>query len=129
MWLVLAPIIARYGIEIAYDIWKNIQAKGEPTEEQWAALLAKSRRGYDQYIADAKARVPVPATPEASWPRRVFDGRNDYVLASADPVVDGIAGEGPLYEKVPADPDNLFKPNLEFIRGQATVPIMIPVPR
>jgi hypothetical protein len=57
MWTILAPIIARYGIEFAYKLWANIQAQGEPTEAQWEELRAVAAKTYDDYIAAAQAKA------------------------------------------------------------------------
>lgn len=37
-WELLAPIIARYGIEFAYALWKAATERKEPTEQDWQAL-------------------------------------------------------------------------------------------
>ena len=56
MWTVLAPVIARYGVELAYKLWSNIKAGGEPTEAQWEELRQMAAKTYDQYIAEARAK-------------------------------------------------------------------------
>lgn len=54
MWVTLIPIIAKYGIEFAYQFWKNIKTGGEPTEAQWDELKKLANKSYDDYIAEAK---------------------------------------------------------------------------
>lgn len=61
MWTILIPIIAKYGVEFAYQLWANIKA-GDPTEEQWTALRTLADKSYDDYIAEARAKA-VPVTP------------------------------------------------------------------
>lgn len=56
MWAALIPIIAKYGIEFGYQLWQNIQA-GNPTEEQWQALLKMADKSYDDYLAEAKSKI------------------------------------------------------------------------
>ena len=57
MWLTLAPIIARYGMEFAYKLWGNMKADSEPTEAQWEELRKIAAKTYDSYVAEAKARA------------------------------------------------------------------------
>jgi hypothetical protein len=57
MWTILAPIIARYGIEFASKLWGNIKSTEEPTEAQWEELRAVAAKSYDDYIAEAKTKV------------------------------------------------------------------------
>jgi hypothetical protein len=134
MWAVLVPIIARYGVEFGYNLWKTIQEKGEPTEEQWQALLTLARKPYDQYIAEARARVatiPMPAAVKSTQiPKLINDGKYNYELVgNAVGSVDGAPAGIPLYERVPADPVATYSPSLEFLKGQTATPIMIAFPR
>lgn len=65
MWTILAPIIAKYGVEFAYNLWGNIKAGGDPTEEQWATLRELAKKTASDYLkeAEAKASPPTPPSP------------------------------------------------------------------
>jgi hypothetical protein len=56
MWPVFLPIIARYGIEFAMQLWQNVKNKAEPTQEQWDALIQLSKKTADDYLAEAQGR-------------------------------------------------------------------------
>lgn len=57
-WTVLIPLITQYGIPYVFEIWKIIRTSDVPTDAQWEALLALSRKSYDEYIDEAKGKIP-----------------------------------------------------------------------
>lgn len=54
IWLDLAPIIAKYGVDFAYKLWANIKAGGDPTEEQWNDLQALAQKNASDYLTEAE---------------------------------------------------------------------------
>ena len=61
-WELALPLIDKYGIPLAYQLWEIVTKHPVPTKEAWDELQAAVRT-YDQYIAEAKARKEV--TPNA----------------------------------------------------------------
>jgi hypothetical protein len=59
MWPALIPLIVRYGIPGAYEVWKIISKHPEPTEAAWQELLALNAKTDAQYLAEAEARKAV----------------------------------------------------------------------
>ena len=52
-------IIAQYGIEFAIELIALLKSKPDPTPEDFRALKDKyASKSADQYLAEAKARVP-----------------------------------------------------------------------
>lgn len=69
-WADLAPVIARYGIELAYELWKLAAAGGQPTDADWQSLIALARKPMEEYLTEARARagLAVPAQVEPTQP-------------------------------------------------------------
>ena len=61
-WEILAPIIAREGINVAYAIWLKWKANSEPTEADWVELRAI--KSADQLYTDTTG-LPAPVKPSA----------------------------------------------------------------
>ena len=57
-WTILAPIIARYGIEAAFRLWENAANKEPVTPEKWDELK-KLAKPYDDYINAAMVKKGV----------------------------------------------------------------------
>lgn len=55
-WEVLIPIIAKYGIPYAFELWKVITKYPTPTDEAWNTLFANTQKTLEQYIEEEKAR-------------------------------------------------------------------------
>lgn len=61
MWAILAPIIARHGVEFAYRLWANIKTQAEPTEEDWQTLRGLAEKRFDDYLFESIRRLnPTP---------------------------------------------------------------------
>lgn len=61
MWAILAPIIARHGVEFAYKLWANINNNAEPTEEDWQLLRGLAEKRFDDYLFEAIRKLnPTP---------------------------------------------------------------------
>lgn len=56
MWTALIPVMVKYGVEFAYQLWANIKSDKEPTQEDWDKLLALSTKTYDDYVNEALAK-------------------------------------------------------------------------
>lgn len=72
-WQDFLPIIAQYGIPLAFQLWKNITSKEEPTEEAWNALAALAEKRYEGYINEALVaklgeRAPMSALTATAEP-------------------------------------------------------------
>lgn len=61
-------IIAQYGIPTAYEIWKTLSNKNEPTEEDWQKLLAIASKTEKQYVDEAKAAFTPSPIPDPQPP-------------------------------------------------------------
>lgn len=57
MWTSLTPIIARYGVEFAYQLWGNIKSNKEPTEDDWQLLKGLAEKRFDDYLFEAQRRI------------------------------------------------------------------------
>jgi hypothetical protein len=55
-WEVLIPIIAKYGIPYAFELWKVITKYPVPTDEAWDTLFTSTQKTLEQYIEEEKAR-------------------------------------------------------------------------
>lgn len=61
MWAILAPIIARHGIEFAYKLAALMKSNNEPTEEDWQALRSLAQKRFDDYLMESYRRInPTP---------------------------------------------------------------------
>jgi hypothetical protein len=67
-WADLAPVIARYGIELAYELWKLATSGGAPTEADWQGLLALARKPMADYLKEARERAGQPPEPPPATP-------------------------------------------------------------
>ena len=67
-WEMLMPVIARYGVEFAYELWNTIKDKHQPTEEDWQIILTLARKPMAEYIQEAKARAALSAVPQPPAP-------------------------------------------------------------
>ena len=56
-WELLIPVIVKYGVPWAFDLWKIVTAHPVPTDEAWAQLRALSQKGMDEYIAEARGKL------------------------------------------------------------------------
>lgn len=64
--LIIAQLIASYGIPYAFQIWKIITRNADPTQKDWDDLLALSQKPLDTYIDEARFRAGLPPlTPPA----------------------------------------------------------------
>ena len=55
-WAELIPIIAKYGIPYAFELWKVITKYPAPTAEAWNALFESTQKTLEDYIAEERAR-------------------------------------------------------------------------
>lgn len=65
-WDTIAVLIAKYGVDFAYQVWQIVSTNTTPTQAQWDALLAMSRKTLAQYVEEAqkaKDAEPPPASP------------------------------------------------------------------
>lgn len=60
-WATLAPIIAQYGMEVAYSIWGKWQSGALPTQADWDVLLKLGKRTPEDAIKDAANRAGLAA--------------------------------------------------------------------
>lgn len=60
MWAILAPIIARYGVEFALQLSKNIRENREATPEAWDELLLKMDIPIEDMIMQARRAAGTP---------------------------------------------------------------------
>lgn len=56
-WVELAPIIARYGIELAYKLWQLAEGGAPPSDADWQGLLALAQKPMSDYLREAKERA------------------------------------------------------------------------
>lgn len=64
-------------------------------------------------------------------PTNLNDGTYDYVMVreeSQDPNNPTVVNDA-LYERIPADPDNIYTPDLAYLEGLKEVPGMNPLTR
>lgn len=62
MWATILPLIVKYGIPVAYEIWGVVSKHPEPTETAWAELLALNAKTDATYFAEAQARAATKPT-------------------------------------------------------------------
>lgn len=63
-WAILLPLIAQYGPEVVAKIWALFQANAAPTQADWDALLALTKKTARQQMALSFARNGIdPASP------------------------------------------------------------------
>ena len=55
-WEILIPIIAKYGIPYAFELWKVITKYPAPSDEAWNTLFTSTQKTLEQYIEEEKAR-------------------------------------------------------------------------
>lgn len=53
-WEIIAAIVAKEGITVAFQLWKNALDGAEVTPEKWDELL-KSRKPAEQILAEVRA--------------------------------------------------------------------------
>jgi hypothetical protein len=56
-WELLIPVIVKYGLPWALDLWQIVTKHPVPTEQAWLELRALSQKTMDDYIAEAKAKA------------------------------------------------------------------------
>jgi hypothetical protein len=62
-WELLAQLIVKVGLQAAYEIWQKAEAGNKPTHEDWLGILAVGTKPSDVYLAEARARLGLPASP------------------------------------------------------------------
>lgn len=55
--ILILEILAKYGPSVAANAQRIAASKTEPTQADWDSLFAKAAKTYDQYLAEAEARI------------------------------------------------------------------------
>lgn len=55
-WELLIPIIARYGLPLAEQLWQKWAAKGEPTQDDWNELKVLGAQTMESQVLAALVR-------------------------------------------------------------------------
>lgn len=55
--ILIASALIKYGPDVAQTIQRMLASGAPPTQADWDALFAKTRKSYDSYIADAETRA------------------------------------------------------------------------
>lgn len=55
--ILIASALVKYGPDVAQTIQRMFASGAPPTQADWDALFAKTRKTYDKYIEEAEARA------------------------------------------------------------------------